>query len=740
MKNKITHVGLIPVLLFIFSILNLSVTENATAQWLPTSGVSGGTVYSFLSSGSNLFIGTIGYGVYKSTDNGTTWFPSNNGFNSVLSNIVISLTVAGSNILAGTSNGIYYSSNSGANWNVGDTVLTKNKFVYALSTLGTAGYVFAGTNYIGTTDPKTTFVSTNNGVTWAATTTNPVFTGTNTSVYSLREFGGNLYAGTSHSVYRTVNFGANWIQMTGGTMGTDKQTYSLTAIGTTKLLAGTISNGVYWSIDNGTTWNPQNTGLPASSTVYSLTTIGSNIFLPSFGNVVYQATDGSSLSWSATTSTGLFNKYDYTIFSVGSTLYLGSAGAGLFISNNNASSWTRSNSGIKADPVNCLTNNGSTLFAGMSGNGVFVSTNNGDNWAQADNTNLGDPVIRTIMPYSTNIFVGTNNGIFVSGNNGTTWSNASSGLPANTQINSLTQSSSNLFAGAENAHVYKSSNNGATWGDLGTVPSAVSCFTTIGINIFLGMESNGVGYSLNGGTTWSLCNTGLTNLSVHSLSSLGSTNLFAGTERGVFLSTNTGANWNRVSNKTNGMDSIYTINTLANDGTYVIAGTNNGIFLTSDMGATWQKKNQGLGADTTVNNLLITNNTVFAAMTPFYPIGTNTSPLVWKRAISNISIGIKTINSEVPDKFEMMQNYPNPFNPSTIIRFQIKESRFVTLKVYNITGQEIATLVNEKLQPGVYEIPFSVDQYTNTQISSGVYFYRLITDGFTETKKMIMIK
>ena len=88
----------------------------------------------------------------------------------------------------------------------------------------------------------------------------------------------------------------------------------------------------------------------------------------------------------------------------------------------------------------------------------------------------------------------------------------------------------------------------------------------------------------------------------------------------------------------------------------------------------------------------------------------------------------------------MMQNYPNPFNPSTIIRFQIKESRFVTLKVYNITGQEIATLVNEKLQPGVYEIPFSVDQYTNTQISSGVYFYRLITDGFTETKKMIMIK
>jgi len=74
--------------------------------------------------------------------------------------------------------------------------------------------------------------------------------------------------------------------------------------------------------------------------------------------------------------------------------------------------------------------------------------------------------------------------------------------------------------------------------------------------------------------------------------------------------------------------------------------------------------------------------------------------------------------NNLPVKFNLSQNYPNPFNPSTIIRFQIKESRFVTLKVYNILGKEIATLVHGKLQPGIYEIPFSINQFTDYQLSA----------------------
>ena len=104
------------------------------------------------------------------------------------------------------------------------------------------------------------------------------------------------------------------------------------------------------------------------------------------------------------------------------------------------------------------------------------------------------------------------------------------------------------------------------------------------------------------------------------------------------------------------------------------------------------------------------------------------------------SIGIRQISTAVPDGFYLYQNYPNPFNPSTIIRFQIKDSRFVSLKVFDILGKEVATLVNEKLHSGIYEVPFSINQFSNNQIPSGVYFYRLSTDGFSETKKMLLIK
>jgi hypothetical protein len=83
----------------------------------------------------------------------------------------------------------------------------------------------------------------------------------------------------------------------------------------------------------------------------------------------------------------------------------------------------------------------------------------------------------------------------------------------------------------------------------------------------------------------------------------------------------------------------------------------------------------------------------------------------------------------------LFQNYPNPINPSTKIRFQINKSGFVTLKIYDILGKEIATLVNEKLQAFEYEVSFYVNQLT-----SDVYFYTLETEDFKSTKKMLMIK
>ena len=94
------------------------------------------------------------------------------------------------------------------------------------------------------------------------------------------------------------------------------------------------------------------------------------------------------------------------------------------------------------------------------------------------------------------------------------------------------------------------------------------------------------------------------------------------------------------------------------------------------------------------------------------------------------------INSnQTPSKFSLSQNYPNPFNPVTYIRFDVAFQTDVHLSLYNILGKEIAVLVNQKLNPGSYEVSVNSEAFT-----SGVYFYRISMDDFTETKKMILVK
>jgi CubicO group peptidase (beta-lactamase class C family) len=94
-------------------------------------------------------------------------------------------------------------------------------------------------------------------------------------------------------------------------------------------------------------------------------------------------------------------------------------------------------------------------------------------------------------------------------------------------------------------------------------------------------------------------------------------------------------------------------------------------------------------------------------------------------------------SSFIPEKFQLEQNYPNPFNPSTIITYQISEPGHVTLKVFDLLGSEVVSLVDEFKEPGIYNSTFTIN---NPSFSSGVYFYQLKTNKYIGTKKMISIK
>jgi hypothetical protein len=89
----------------------------------------------------------------------------------------------------------------------------------------------------------------------------------------------------------------------------------------------------------------------------------------------------------------------------------------------------------------------------------------------------------------------------------------------------------------------------------------------------------------------------------------------------------------------------------------------------------------------------------------------------------------------IAHKFELAQNYPNPFNPTTTIRYELPEESFVTIKVYDVIGNEIFVLVNDEKVAGRYEVDFD-----GKDLSSGVYFYTLKTANFKETRKMILLK
>jgi hypothetical protein len=107
---------------------------------------------------------------------------------------------------------------------------------------------------------------------------------------------------------------------------------------------------------------------------------------------------------------------------------------------------------------------------------------------------------------------------------------------------------------------------------------------------------------------------------------------------------------------------------------------------------------------------------------------------------TSVPLGLIPISINVPESFSLYQNYPNPFNPSTKIKFDVTadgkgQKADVKLVVYDILGKEIASLVNQQLNPGTYEAEWEGSNYP-----SGVYFYKLTASNFTETKRMVMMK
>ena len=346
-------------------------------------------------------------------------------------------------------------------------------------------------------------------------------------------------------------------------------------------------------------------------------------------------------------------------------------------------------------------------------------------WVQGEGFSGG--FVYSLAISGNNIFAGTDvSGVYLSTNNGSTWTQTALN---NRMVYSLVVSGNNIFAGINGYGVYLSTNNGQNWSQTALNNKSVYSLAVSGNNIFAGTYNYGVYLSINNGTTWT--QTALNNKSVHSLIINGN-NIFAGTYgSGVYLSTNNGTTWiqTALNNKTV-LSLAVSGNNPEDSGQVIFAGTDvSGVYLSTNNGQNWLQKNQGFTNIPTVYSLLIANNYIFAGTDGYS---------VWRRELAEI-IGIQNISTEIPSAYSLEQNYPNPFNSMTNVKFQLKSGMLnggnAKIIVFDILGKEIKELVNEELSPGTYQVNFD-----GSNLTSGIYFYRMTAGDFIETRKMILIK
>jgi hypothetical protein len=237
-----------------------------------------------------------------------------------------------------------------------------------------------------------------------------------------------------------------------------------------------------------------------------------------------------------------------------------------------------------------------------------------------------------------------------------------------------------------------------------------------GTNLFAGTARNGVFLSTNNGTSWN--QTGLTGWVI--ALAISGMNLFAGTPGGVFLSTNNGTSWRAVNIGLTNTD----VRSFALSDTNLFVGVfGGGVFLSTNNGTIWTEVNTGLTNDS-VQALAVSGSNLFAG----------TAGGVWRRPLSEMIADVES-EEQLPSLFALQQNYPNPLNPSTTIEYALPERAFVEIKILDVLGREVATLLNEVKPAGTYTA-----RWDASCVASGVYFYRLQAGSFVQTRKMLLLR
>jgi photosystem II stability/assembly factor-like uncharacterized protein len=713
--------------------------------------------------GTNLFAGTDGDGIYLSTDNGTTWSPFG-----LTSNIISSISIIDTNLFVGTDVGPYLSTDGGMTWSAPLVLGLTNSSITAFA--GRGGNLFAGTAGNGialTTDNGATWTSINSGL-------------TNPYVNALAVIDTNVIAATQGGVFLSSNNGTNWVPVN---VSPSCNSVSAFAVIDSNLFAGTPCNGVFLSTDNGESWSPASSEL-ADVSVFSLGVSGMNLFAGTPGSVFLSTNNGAN--WNAA-NTGL-NEDIVFCFAASGTLIFAGSNYGVFLSSNNGTSWTSVNSGFPPDvPVYSLAvsgigSNGVNIFAGTWGGGVLFSTNTGSSWNAVNDglTTLAVPSLifdssdghiyagtpgASVFRSAERVVGGTISGVAFNDLNGNGMMDAGEPLFQFWTVR--------LFQNGIQIDSTLTTGTGYQFNDLDSGTYVVREKPFPGHAITL-PASTYYTVTLGIGDTTSGRNLDFGNYSapmrVERYWNLVSLPMSTQDNRtpALFPSAISGAsayNGNYVINDTLKVGIGYWLK-FDTAGVINITGSQ---YLqdTIPVVSGWNLLGS-ISMPVPVSSILsnpprmVTSNFFgyhgdYVALDTIYPgkgywvkvEGSGSLVLSWSSLGSKTSrIRIvpthelpppppesKGAPTAIPKEFALLQNYPNPFNPTTLIQYALPQASYVTLKIYNVLGQVVATPVNGEQSAGYKSVQFDA-----TNLPSGVYLYRMQAGTYSATKKLLLMK
>jgi photosystem II stability/assembly factor-like uncharacterized protein len=514
------------------------------------------------------------------------------------------------------------------------------------------------------------------------------------------------------------------------------------------------ANELFKSTDGGYTWN-----VKLNNNVFDIEIDPNdpNIVYASTPNNIYRSTDKGETWEDIGIETKFFSQSLIINPQNSNTLLTGTFSYGIYKTYNIGNYWFESNSGldnirtrdVEIDPLDPK-----TMYLATDGQGVYKTTDGGDTWEIKDN-GLEYPynvwgLTVTVNRHNINeVYYGTlwtittaDLCIYKSTNEGDIW------LPLiNTSgrewVNSIVMDleDSNSVYAAANAGFMISNNGGENWTYIYPDPFEPSLYDMvidpINPDIFYAVNrwSLGVYKSTNKGLNWIKKNNGIEpnpyikGIAIdHSNSSV----LYAGSLNRIYKTEDAANSWNVVFEYDSVAETMALLVNYKNP-SYVYAGTlYSGMFVSYDGGINWADFDDGFYySNTRISSLSsspLKPHIIYAA--------------TWNHGLFKyVDSTLVTVANEekLPNEFSLSQNYPNPFNPGTSIQYTIGSMQFVTLKVYDVLGREIATLVNEEKQPGVYEVEFNPAS-GNRNLASGIYYCQLKSGSFIETKKMIYLK